>query len=562
MASGDGQRSVLRLIIVVTIVTLVLLMPFTIYYLHNSPHLLTKGLVFTPSPTLEGTRCKNISLNNCSCSKHESIDYTKCPLKQPFAVYVYKDDIVPLRYPSDVTDIELILKETNSWTDTPSKACLLVHVVGPSSINSKAENVDQKLSSLPDWNDGVNHVLIDIPEVGLVSSQVSSSGSMLVANGLVMNDVGLDNILTPPVSHSQVPLAPPPPLYEKSRPHLLYFEGQSSRSVSSTWLDSAKMKDLKFNVQFTCEHSRDVIHGSFDEEWSLCAPQNQRLRNCSNSSFALILGAPYASAITYTRLVEALKCGAVPVIAGVKRLPFDSVINWNKAAILLPVLMSPHNLSDLLTNLLPEVVMDYRRQGRFLFETYFSSRKAVLWTIIAILRSRFMHPPPAAQDFNGKVFKVNDDVSAIPPSPRFSNKYTIYSEDLWNNPPGPFFMYPVNPYRHPYVPLMFNEPAADNAERYTKPPVLKGDPFRASLHGIHPSEGFTVVALTYHRSQHLAEFVKGFKGCSFLAKIVIVWNDENESAKSFKLPNIGVPIEVGLELYCMHSLFRFLECFH
>ena len=541
MATGDGRRSGLKLMIVVTIVSLVLLVPFTIYYLQRSP---TKGLVFTPNPTFEGTRCKNISFSNCSCSKLGKIDYTKCPLKQPFAAYVYWEDIVPLRYPSDVTDIESILKEANSWTDTPSKACLLVHVVGPSSSDSEAVDLEQKLKSLPHWNDGVNHVLIDIPEVGQESSQISSSGSTLVANGLVLNDVGLHNILTPPVSHSQIPLAPPL-LYEKSRPHLLYFEGQSSRSVSSAWLDSAMSKDLKFNVRLTCEHSKDVIRGNFDEEWGLCAPQTQRLRNCADSSFALILGAPFASAVTYIRLVEALRCGAVPVIAGVKRLPFDSVINWNKAAILLPVLMSPHDLSDLLTNLLPEVVMDYRRQGRFLHETYFSSRKAVLQTILAILRSRFMHPPPAAQDFNGKIFKVNDDVSVIPPSPRFSNNYTIYSEDLWNNPPGPFFMYPVTPYRHPYVPLMFNEPAADNAEKYTKPPVLKGDPFRTSLHGIHPSEGFTVVALTYHRSQHLAEFVKGFKGCSFLAKIVIVWNDENEPAKSFNLPNIGVPIEVG-----------------
>ena len=550
MAAGAGRKNSLRLVIVVTILSLVLLAPFTIYYLWKSPRLYTKGLVFTPSPTL-GTNCNNSnnnSFNRCTCPKNGNIDYTRlnftrfdytrCPLEQPFAVYVYRHDVVHLRYPSDVTDIESILKETNSWTDTPSKACLFVCIVGPS---PEVANVDLQLNSLPHWNDGINQVLIDIPEVGQMSSPVASNGSSLVANGQVVNDVGLNHlhILTPPVSPSQVPIAPPS-LYENSRTHVLYFEGASSKSVSTDWSNSAMLKDLKFNVKFTCKPAGG---SSFVEEWALCTSQDERLRNCADSTFALVLGASDASAITYTRLMEALRCGAVPVVVGVRQLPYDSVINWNKAAILLPILISPHDLSDLLASLQPETLMDYRRQGRFFHETYFSSRKAALHTIVAILRSRFMHPPPPAQDFNGKIFKVNDDESTIPPSPRFLSNYTIYSEDLWNNPPGPFFMYPVTPYRQPYVSSMFFEPA-NNSPSYSKPPVLKGPPFRSTLHGIHPSEGFTVVALTYHRSQHLAQFVNGFQGCPFLAKIVIVWNDEKEPDKNFKLPNIGVPIEV------------------
>lgn len=547
MAAGAGRKSNLRLVIVVTILSLVLLAPFTIYYLWRSPRLYTKGLVFTPSPTLQlGMNCNNDSFNRCACPKsgngdytrlnYTRFDYTRCPLEQPFAVYVYRHDTVPLRYTSDVTDIESILKETNSWTDTPSKACLFVCIVGPSSVNS---NMDFQLNSLPHWNNGVNHVLIDIPEVGQMSSPIASVGSSLVADGLAMNDMKLNyfHILAPPLSPSQIPIAPPS-LYENSRTHILYFEGVSSRSVSTDWSNSAMLKDLKFNVKFTCEHAEG---GS--EEWALCTPQDQRLRNCADSTFALVLGALDASAITYTRLMEALRCGAVPVVVGVRQLPFNNVINWNRAAVLLPILISPHDLSDLLTSFQPETLMNYRRQGRFLHETYFSSRKAALHTIVAILRSRFMHPPPPAPDFNGKIFKVNDDKSTIPPSPRFLNNYTVYSEDLWNNPPGPFFMYPVTPYRQPYVSSMFFEPA-NNSPTYSKPPVLKGPPFRSTLHGIHPSEGFTVVALTYHRSQHLAQFVKGFQGCSFLAKIVIVWNDEKEPDKNFKLPNIGVPIEV------------------
>lgn len=337
----------------------------------------------------------------------------------------------------------------------------------------------------------------------------------------------------------------PRPLYIDPKSYTLFFEGESSKGISSPWLDFDSLSKLKFNVRFNCENAGGIIHNGFDGEWSLCTTYEQQHRNCADSTFSLVLGlgANYTSSVTYVRLIEALRCGTVPVVVGVKRLPFDHVINWNKAAILLSTLLLPRALSTLLTHFQPETLMEYRRQGRFLYETYFSSRKTILHSIIAILRSKLMHPPPAAPEFNGKIFLVNDDNSKVLTSPRFLNNFTIYSEQLWNNPPGPFYMYPVTPYRVPYIPTMFNRPAHASPDNFN-PPILKGDRFRSSLHGIHPTEGFTVVALTYHRSQHLTEFVRGFEGCPFLAKIVIVWNNEKEPDSTFMLPNIGVPIEV------------------
>ena len=61
------------------------------------------------------------------------------------------------------------------------------------------------------------------------------------------------------------------------------------------------MKELSFNVNFACdERTGAVICGTFDEEWALCTSQEQRLRSCANSTFALVLGVPDTSAITYT----------------------------------------------------------------------------------------------------------------------------------------------------------------------------------------------------------------------------------------------------------------------
>ena len=555
MAAGNGRKNRLRIILVVTILSLLLLAPFTVYYLWRTPHSYTKGLTFTPGPML-GLHCKNDN-NSHKCPvciekvadtlltpQSVYIDYSRCSLEQPFAVYVYKHDIFPLKYSTDITDLETLLKETNSWTDLPSNACLFLSVVGPSPRGVDISDINDRLYTLPHWSNGVNHILVDIPEIGHALSTTTNVSTVLVANGLWLNDLNTDftHILVPPVPKSPKPLSPPS-LYQGSQTYMLYFEGESEKGVSTTWLDSDVLTKLKFDVKFTCEHADGVLYSGLDQEWGLCTSQDKRLEHCADSKFALVLGASYASAVTYTRIMEALRCGAVPVIIGINRLPFDKVINWNKVAILLPVLLSPHDLSVLLSSFQPETLMEYRRQGRFLHETYFSSRKAVLHTIIAILRLRFMHPPPPALDFNANVFKVNNNHVKIPPSPRFLNNYTIYSESLWNNPPGPFYMYPVTPYRPPYIPVMFNKPA-DAQPGGLNIPILKGDPFRSSLHGIHPSEGFTVVALTYHRSQHLPEFVKGFEGCPFLAKIVIVWNDEKEPDRDFNLPSIGVPIEV------------------
>lgn len=566
MAFESEKKNRLRLVVVVIILSLILLAPFVVYYHWRSPRLHSEGLNFSPNPMLKAD-CKDGSISqNCpSCPQNVTVlvpvpqgDYiaqTRCQLDQPFTVYVYKDTVIPILYTSDIADIEAVLKMTNSWTDTPTKACLFLCVIGPSQSVAYNEDVSNRLSSLPYWNSGLNHVLVDIPEVGSISPTVTNFSSALVAKGTLLNSYMLDftHIITPPVAHSPAKFASPA-LYHTSQTHILYFEGESTKvSISPAWLESKSLPSLGFNVKFTCKHAGGVIHSGYDGEWGLCTVHNQRLQNCADSRFSLVLGAPRTSAITYIRLIEALQCGAVPVIVGMKRLPFDNVINWNKAGILLPVLISPHDLDTLLKGFLPETLMEYRRQGQFLHATYFSSRKAVLHTIVAILRSRLMHPPPAAQEFSGKVFKVNNNHSKILVSPRFLYNFTIYSEGLWNNAPGPFYMYPVTPYRSPYVPEMFNKPADDSPDNF-KPPILKGDMFRSSLHGIHPSEGFTVVALTYHRSQHLAEFVKGFEGCTFLAKIVIVWNDQKEPVKGFKLPDIGVPIEVCFKDAYMYTI--------
>ena len=152
--------------------------------------------------------------------------------------------------------------------------------------------------------------------------------------------------------------------------------------------------------------------------------------------------------------------------------------------------------------------MEYRRQGRFLVEMYIKDHTAV---IIAIARFKFHHPPSAVMDFSAKVFIVNNAKSKVP----------IYTEDLWNSPPD---MYPVTPHTPPYIPIMYNR--QPDKIMLGKASTFMDDSFRSSLHGNSQQECFTVVALTYNRTEHLPQFVKNFKDFRFLSKIMIVWNNK------------------------------------
>ena len=54
-----------------------------------------------------------------------------------------------------------------------------------------------------------------------------------------------------------------------------------------------------------------------------------------------------------------------------------------------------------------------------------------------------------------------------------------------------------------------------------------------------------MVILTYKRVQSLMEALKRLKGCPFLNKVLVVWNDPAPPASDLLWPRLGVPLEVG-----------------
>ena len=80
-----------------------------------------------------------------------------------------------------------------------------------------------------------------------------------------------------------------------------------------------------------------------------------------------------------------------------------------------------------------------------------------------------------------------------------------------------------------------------------------GASFRKHLRGDYAEEKFTIVTLTYHRNDQLLKMLASFEGCPYLAKVVVVWNNEDDPPKNMMWPDIGVPIEVRDVCTCLFS---------
>ena len=526
----------------------------------NPPFQVRKRLSIDPfeSPNASSNNFHNHQLEFRTSSESQTyLDYSRCPLSRPFQVYLYNThfpDIFPLKTPSVVSELESLLKETHIWTEDPYAACVFMVLVGPrvEGRNSlTVQEIQGRLFSLPYWGDtGVNHILVD-NDANSIALNTINTATAIVANSVSTFNrrYNVYHILTVPVLDFLEDLNVVPDLFETTRKYLLYFEGERHTrrgiNIDRSWGGDNIATEI--NVKFKCEDEKCAItFGAFIDEWNLCGSADHRTKQCTDSKFSLVLGTSQEglSFVTYTRLIEALRCGSVPVVVGVSELPFENVIDWKKAAILMPTLPPLEHMTAILSTLHPLTIMEFRRHGKFFLENYFLTPKHLLHTIVAIIRSKLYHPPPPSPDVHVKTITVRNETSAVQPSPRFLNNFTIYSPDLWNTPPGPFYMYPSTPYTPPYTPVMYRQPNSTTEQTVTGKILLKDD-FRSKLRGNYPEEGLTVVALTYHRNEKLAEFLTNLKEFPFLHKVVVVWNNEEESTDEIEWPDIGVPVEVS-----------------
>lgn len=505
------------------------------------------------------------------CSFPACFDYSRCPLTQPFRVYVYGDHASG-SFPFDHATRKIlvdIFNSTSSLATRPQDSCLLVAAVDTRLLD--ATSLEGTLLSLPHWgNDGSNHVLVglhtgshNIPRIPKLEKAIIVTDTL---QGQRVFRPEYDILLpTLPSPQDNTKLTDLPSILPELRKFLLYFGGSLVFSSTQTTplspavgqlstLEALKiaMKGVELvAIDTTClEDGVTKEGGASDQEWTLCGDHSLRIKKHAQSTFSLVLpgNGDVMGGATFTRLLESLQSGSVPVVVGVSVLPLDDVINWSRVVIFIP----PARLGEIhyiLRSIAPNSVVQYRLQGRMIWHSYFTSVRHGLSAVVALLRQRTGHPPPLVPDYTARTVVSTGPTAETVVSPPFVQNWTVYVEDIWNRPPGPFHTYPLTPYKP--VPLSGTQyEGVPSLDLKLLPPHIveaggtTGIEFENYLLGNTPVEHFTIVMLTYQRNDVLLEALKRLQGLRYLAKVVVIWNNEEDPSDIIQWPDIGVRVEV------------------
>lgn len=550
-----------------------------------------------------------------ACRLHSCFDYARCSITSGFPVYVYDtaayawgesiDQLVKQAFVESVRTSAYV-------TDDPEIACLYVVLVGEIQDSSSSaprvspSDLERQLKSLAYWRmDGHNHLLVHLSRTSWTQNFLYnvSTGRAAVAQSTFLERQYRENfdlVISPLVHALQEPnFLEVPPQVPVKRKYLFTFQGEKVESLRSSLLEVPQqsleeemegdppadyddriigtlkaVQDSRLDqvmVEFTC---RKRPGATLPTEWALCGEREDRLEVLKMSTFALVIS-PGDSRLVATagcnmRLFEALEVGAIPVILGDHvKLPYHQLIRWNEAVVMVP---KPRitELHFLLRSLSDNDLLAMRRQGRFLWETYFSTSESIFSTILASIRTSIQIPAApikdeAAQEIPHKAGKLagtdanladNGDldlgpVETEPPyaSPRFLRNFTYTVSDVyrtWNRAPGPFHLFPHTPL-DPVLPSEAKFLGSGTGFR----PIGggsggSGKEFQAALGGNVPREQFTVVMLTYEREEVLMNSLERLNGLPYLNKVVVVWNSPKPPSDDLLWPDIGLPIVVSL----------------
>ncbi|NWH19979.1 EXTL3 protein, partial [Grus americana] len=545
--------------------------------------------------------------SNRNCRLHNCFDYSRCPLTSGFPVYVYNSDDYPFG-----SSLDPLIKQafeatvrTNVYvTENANIACVYIILVGEMQepVMPKPTELEQQLHSLPYWRtDGHNHLIISLSRKSETQNFIYniSTGRAMIAQSTfydVQYRPGFDIVVSPLVHAMSEPnFLEIPPQVPVKRKYLFSFQGEKIESLRSslqevrsfeeeiegnapadyddriiTTLKAVQDSKLDFVlVEFTCKNQPKA---SLPTEWALCGERDDRLELLKLSTFALIITPGdtrlVISAGCAMRLFEALEVGAIPVVLGEQvQLPYNDVIRWNEAALIIP---KPRitEVHFLLRSISDNDLLAMRRQGRFLWETYFSTSDNVFSTVLAIIRTRIQIPAAPIREEtaveiphrSGKAAGTDPNmadngdldlgpVETEPPyaSPKYLRNFTLTAMDIyrnWNSAPGPFHLFPYTPF-DPVLPSEAKFLGSGTGFR----PIGggaggSGKEFQAALGGNVPREQFTVVMLTYEREEVLMNSLERLNGLPYLNKVVVVWNSPKLPSEDLLWPDIGVPIMV------------------
>jgi hypothetical protein len=94
-----------------------------------------------------------------------------------------------------------------------------------------------------------------------------------------------------------------------------------------------------------------------------------------------------------------MRAGAIPVVTGPGQvtLPMEEVVDWRKIAVRLPLARLPE-LHFILKSFPDADLLAMRRQGYYVWESYFRSPDKMADAVVSVIRSRLLIPAPSVED--------------------------------------------------------------------------------------------------------------------------------------------------------------------
>ena len=502
-------------------------------------------------------------------------DYSRCSLTSGFPIYVYADEtrghmVANGNKKSEDKSLVDILNGNFQVTSNPNRACVFVIVVGDETVS-----LNEAIKDLSHWNgDGRNHILWSVSGTDFSGEQ---NRAVLVQPSFERTlfrsrfDIVTpfhgpnDNIIGS--RHATVHLLP---LHRK---YIITFEGSWSGRTHGQY--AKRLLEIVQNIETddTEDHAFidldcpdiDQSLKQFDnrnEEFLLCHNKEGRTKYLKSSTFVLIL-APMRAFTTHhfqIRVIEALQCGAIPVVVGDLNpdspLPFSEVVDWNKAALLLPVARLPE-LHFLMRSFTDADLFTFRRQGNLIWRTYLATPAHTLITTLHVIRERLQIPPPVTEEtpspsaFEGtkRLFmdQLPSDLEPVEalgpleqpkPSVSFRRNFStvlLDSHDRWNKHFDAFFLPPYTPFE-PSLPTDAKFKGSFQGFR----PIGDGcggagREFSQAIGGNTASEQFTVIILLNIKFK----MIKGFQMLPYISRSSSLHMNENKCSSTLSSGYMG-----------------------
>ena len=439
---------------------------------------------------------------------------------------------------SPVEDISKHLDSRGILATSSEDACVSLFVLS-----------DTECCVMP--NQSHNNVVVDL-SLGRLPELLAVSSNAVVASSMFSIDMFREDhdIVIPPLLYNfstgsyWMEL---PPVLPTKRKLLLFFQGvwsgEDSHPLSSSLL-LLKEKALYVDISIDCESTSSP---QFQGGWELCGNSHSRSHGYRNAIFSLIIMGTSPQPSSLIRLVESLRWGSVPVIILQRELflPFSEILEWKEVAVVVPHGRF-NEIHYILRRHTRTQIMEYKRRGRFIFETYFRSAEAIIDGVMAVLHHRLLLPLPRPPEYKGRLL-----FSTQPTEEKYLNATTtgvglVSSHHIYNLPPGPRFPPPHTLYMPPPVSgHQYEGLSLDVLPNHVlKGGGVTGPDFSYLLLGNRPVEYFTVVILTYKRTRILTKLLFSLRALSYVDRFLIIWNNPEDPPPPTHWPTLPAPLEV------------------